>query len=44
VVGPFYSWFVAANYYHALRRQIHRNFRKPLVIFTPKSLLACANT
>jgi len=31
VVGPFYSWSVAANYYHALRRQIRRNFRKPLV-------------
>jgi 2-oxoglutarate dehydrogenase E1 component len=29
----------AANYFHALRRQIHRSFRKPLVIFTPKSLL-----
>ena len=29
----------AANYFHALRRQIHRNFRKPLVILTPKSLL-----
>ena len=28
-----------ANYYHALRRQIHRDFRKPLVIMTPKSLL-----
>jgi len=28
-----------ANYFHALRRQLHRNFRKPLVIFTPKSLL-----
>jgi 2-oxoglutarate dehydrogenase E1 component len=28
-----------ANYFHALRRQIHRPFRKPLVIFTPKSLL-----
>jgi len=28
-----------ANYFHALRRQMHRNFRKPLVIFTPKSLL-----
>lgn len=28
-----------ANYYHALRRQLHRNFRKPLVVMTPKSLL-----
>lgn len=28
-----------ANYFHALRRQLHRNFRKPLVIMTPKSLL-----
>ena len=28
-----------ANYFHALRRQIHRPFRKPLVVFTPKSLL-----
>jgi 2-oxoglutarate dehydrogenase E1 component len=28
-----------ANYFHVLRRQIHRDFRKPLVIFTPKSLL-----
>jgi 2-oxoglutarate dehydrogenase E1 component len=29
----------AANYFHALRRQIRRNFRKPLVILTPKSQL-----
>jgi 2-oxoglutarate dehydrogenase E1 component len=29
----------AANYFHALRRQIRRPFRKPLVIATPKSLL-----
>ncbi|MBI5165381.1 MAG: 2-oxoglutarate dehydrogenase E1 component [Magnetospirillum sp.] len=28
-----------ANYFHVLRRQLHRNFRKPLVIMTPKSLL-----
>ncbi|TKD50860.1 2-oxoglutarate dehydrogenase E1 component [Sphingomonas baiyangensis] len=28
-----------ANYFHLLRRQMHRNFRKPLVVFTPKSLL-----
>ena len=28
-----------AQYFHALRRQMHRNFRKPLVIMSPKSLL-----
>ncbi|MBV9991221.1 MAG: 2-oxoglutarate dehydrogenase E1 component [Alphaproteobacteria bacterium] len=28
-----------ANYFHVLRRQIHRPFRKPLVLMTPKSLL-----
>jgi 2-oxoglutarate dehydrogenase E1 component len=28
-----------ANYFHALRRQLKRNFRKPLIIMTPKSLL-----
>ncbi|RKQ68739.1 2-oxoglutarate dehydrogenase E1 component [Oceanibaculum indicum] len=28
-----------ANYFHALRRQLHRKFRKPLIIMTPKSLL-----
>ena len=28
-----------ANYFHALRRQIHRDFRKPLIIMSPKSLL-----
>ena len=28
-----------ANYFHALRRQMHRNFRKPLIVMTPKSLL-----
>ncbi len=38
------NWIVAncttpANYFHMLRRQIHRNFRKPLILMTPKSLL-----
>jgi 2-oxoglutarate dehydrogenase E1 component len=38
------NWIVAncstpANYFHILRRQLHRQFRKPLVIVTPKSLL-----
>lgn len=38
------NWQVAncstpANYFHILRRQIKRNFRKPLVLMTPKSLL-----
>ncbi|HEV7292214.1 MAG TPA: 2-oxoglutarate dehydrogenase E1 component [Devosia sp.] len=28
-----------ANYFHALRRQVNRDFRKPLVLMTPKSLL-----
>jgi 2-oxoglutarate dehydrogenase E1 component len=28
-----------ANYFHALRRQMLREFRKPLVVMTPKSLL-----
>jgi multifunctional 2-oxoglutarate metabolism enzyme len=29
----------SAQYFHVLRRQMHRDVRKPLVIFTPKSLL-----
>jgi len=38
------NWIVAncttpANYFHILRRQIHRDFRKPLMLMTPKSLL-----
>src|SRR5205814_6064142 len=28
-----------AQYFHLLRRQIHRKFRKPLVLFMPKALL-----
>ena len=28
-----------ANYFHVLRRQVHRNFRKPLIVMSPKSLL-----
>ncbi len=28
-----------ANFFHVLRRQLHRDFRKPLVVMTPKSLL-----
>lgn len=28
-----------ANFFHVLRRQIHRPFRKPLIVMTPKSLL-----
>ena len=38
------NWIVAncttpANYFHILRRQLNRPFRKPLVLMTPKSLL-----
>jgi 2-oxoglutarate dehydrogenase E1 component len=38
------NWQVAncttpANYFHILRRQLHREFRKPLILMTPKSLL-----
>jgi 2-oxoglutarate dehydrogenase E1 component len=28
-----------ANFFHLLRRQMKRNYRKPLIVFTPKSLL-----
>ncbi|SNB75937.1 2-oxoglutarate dehydrogenase E1 component [Arboricoccus pini] len=28
-----------ASYFHVLRRQLHRDFRKPLIVMTPKSLL-----
>ncbi|WP_417800450.1 2-oxoglutarate dehydrogenase E1 component [Tenacibaculum sp.] len=38
------NWTIAncstpANMYHILRRQMKRDFRKPLIVFTPKSLL-----
>eukprot|EP00934_Nitzschia_sp_Nitz4_P003808 Nitzschia sp. Nitz4//scaffold24_size164493//89289//92779//NITZ4_002331-RA/size164493-snap-gene-0.9-mRNA-1//1//CDS//3329544123//3798//frame0 len=28
-----------ANYFHCLRRQVHRDFRKPLIVISPKNLL-----
>lgn len=28
-----------SNYFHALRRQLHRNYRKPLIAFNSKKLL-----
>ncbi len=38
------NWIVAncttpSNYFHILRRQLHRTYRKPLILMTPKSLL-----
>ncbi|MCP5038727.1 MAG: 2-oxoglutarate dehydrogenase E1 component [Rhodobacteraceae bacterium] len=38
------NWIVAncttpSNYFHILRRQMHRSYRKPLILMTPKSLL-----
>ena len=38
------NWQVAncttpANYFHILRRQLHRSFRKPLILMSPKSML-----
>ena len=36
-----------ASYFHMLRRQVRRNFRKPLIVMTPKSLLrhkACVSS
>ncbi|MBK1816644.1 2-oxoglutarate dehydrogenase E1 component [Luteolibacter yonseiensis] len=37
IVGNFTT---PAQYFHALRRQKHREFRKPLILMTPKSLLS----
>ncbi len=37
IVGNFTT---PAQYFHALRRQKRRNFRKPLILMTPKSLLS----
>jgi 2-oxoglutarate dehydrogenase E1 component len=39
IVGNFTT---PAQYFHALRRQKHRDFRKPLILMTPKSLLGRA--
>jgi 2-oxoglutarate dehydrogenase E1 component len=38
------NWQIAnvstpANYFHLLRRQVHRSFRKPLIVMSPKNLL-----
>ena len=38
------NWIIAncttpSNYFHILRRQMHRDYRKPLILMTPKSLL-----
>lgn len=38
------NWFICnistpANFFHALRRQVHLDFRKPMVVMSPKSLL-----
>ncbi len=43
-LGAEDNWQVAncttpANYFHILRRQLHRKVRKPLILMTPKSLL-----
>ncbi|BDA47181.1 2-oxoglutarate dehydrogenase, mitochondrial [Coccomyxa sp. Obi] len=43
------NWQIAncttpANYFHLLRRQIHRQFRKPLIVMTPKNLLRTAKS
>eukprot|EP00759_Apiculatamorpha_spiralis_P045403 PhF_6_TR42169/c0_g1_i1/m.63758/K00164/OGDH, sucA; 2-oxoglutarate dehydrogenase E1 component len=32
-----------ANYFHVLRRQVHRNFRKPLIVFFSKAFLRAPN-
>ena len=41
IVGNFTT---PAQYFHALRRQKHRDFRKPLILMTPKSLLGRPET
>jgi len=42
--GQLINWQVVncttpANYFHLLRRQLHRQYRKPLIVMSPKSLL-----
>lgn len=39
-----YNWQIvnsstSANYFHLLRRQMHRDYRKPLIVMAPKKLL-----
>jgi 2-oxoglutarate dehydrogenase E1 component len=44
ILSAEYNMYVAnvttpANLFHLIRRQLHNDFRKPLIVFTPKSLL-----
>ncbi|KAJ8466741.1 hypothetical protein OPV22_029293 [Ensete ventricosum] len=39
VIGKLSIVTTPANYFHVLRRQIHREFRKPLIVMSPKNLL-----
>jgi len=47
-IAQMSNWTIAnistpANIFHALRRQIHRDFRKPMVVMSPKNLLKHRN-
>eukprot|EP01117_Protostelium_nocturnum_P006338 TRINITY_DN2288_c0_g1_i1.p1 TRINITY_DN2288_c0_g1~~TRINITY_DN2288_c0_g1_i1.p1 ORF type:complete len:1040 (-),score=422.22 TRINITY_DN2288_c0_g1_i1:146-2935(-) len=48
MVAQLSNWTIAnvstpANFFHVLRRQVHRDFRKPLVVMSPKNLLKLAS-